>query len=446
MTETTPLLRTPLPGPRSRALLQEISTLFYPGLSAGLAPFVAERKDGWTIIDVDGNRIADLASGSASVPLGAGRDDLLEAAIEALRHYGNEDSHAVASTVMAPLARRLLALAPPRITRVDIALNGTEAIETAIKLIRRATGRPLIIGFHGGYHGESTTTATLGAEHHEISRGMRGLGGGFLHAPYPHPYRSPFGSPRPGGSGDATVDFIADQILFHVVSPQEVAGVLIEPLAGSGGVLEPPSSFWPALRELCDRHGWLLCVDEVKTGVGRAGSMFAIEGSGIEPDLICLGKALGGGVMPIGAVLGTERALAGFDDLPTGSTWAWLPAACAAAIMTLDVIEREGVLAHVLELEAVLQRALAPLRDRHEGVGDIRVRGCFAAIELVRDRSTKERDGELQRALAGAMLRRGVFADSSTTSLNLQPSLAMPADELERVLGLVVEALAEVAR
>jgi 4-aminobutyrate aminotransferase-like enzyme len=444
MASQTPQLLTALPGPRSEALLAEISTLFYPGLGAGLAPFVADRKEGWTIIDVDGNRIADLASASASVPLGAGREDLLEPTIEALRRYGNEDSHAVASTLMVPLARRLLALAPAGITRVDLALNGTEAVETAIKMMRRATGRPLILGFYGGYHGESTTTATLGAEHHEISHGMRGLGGGFVHAPYPHPYRSPFGPPRPGGSGDATVDFINDQLLFHAFSPNEVAGVIIEPLAGSGGVLEPPASFWPALRELCDRHGWLLCVDEVKTGIGRSGSMFAIERSGIAPDMICLGKALGGGVMPIGALLGSERAFGGFDDVPTGSTWAWLPAACAAALAVLDAFERDGVLAHVQALEAVLQRILVPLVERYDVVGDVRVRGCFAAIELVRDRASKERHTDLQHALAEAMLKRGVFADSSTTSVNLQPSLAMAEDDLERVLGLVLEALEDV--
>lgn len=440
----TPHLLTELPGPRSRELLAEISGLFYPGLSAGLAPFVADRKEGWTIIDVDGNRIADLASASASVPLGAGRRELLEPAIEALRRYGNEDSHAVASTLMAPLARRLLALSPPGITRVDLALNGTEAVETAVKMMRRATGRPLIIGFYGSYHGETTTTATLGAEHHEISHGMRAMAGGFLHVPYPHPYRSPFGPPRPGGSGDATVDFIVDQLLFHAVDAGEVAGVVIEPLAGSGGVLEPPPAFWPALRALCDRHGWLLCVDEVKTGIGRTGTMLAIETSGIAPDLICLGKALGGGVMPIGALLGSERALGSFDDVPTGSTWAWLPAACAAALAVLDAFERDGVLAHVRSLEEVQRRVLCPLADRHEEVGQVRVRGCFSAIELVRDRASRERDPELQEAFALALMRRGVFADSSTTSLNIQPSLAMPAADLERVLGLVVQALEEV--
>ena len=138
--------------------------------------------------------------------------------------------------------------------------------------MRRSTGRPLIVGFHGGYHGESSTTAGLGAEHHEISAGLRGLGGGFVHVPYPHAYRSPFGPPRPGGTGDSTVDYLRDHVLFHEVDPHEVAGVVIEPVLGSGGVVVPPPGFWAALDALCRELDWLLCLDEVKTGFGRTGT------------------------------------------------------------------------------------------------------------------------------------------------------------------------------
>ena len=226
----------------------------------------------------------------------------------------------------AELGERLLDVAPKSLTRYDIALNGTEAVETAIKMMRRATGRPVIIGFHGSYHGESTTTAALGAEAVEISSGLRALVPGFAHVPYPHAYRSPLKDPRPGGSGDSTVDYIRDHLLFHALDPADVAGVVIEPILGSGGCVAPPDSFWPALTELCREHDWLLCADEVKSGMGRSGHLFAVERWGVEPDLMCLGKALGGGAMPIGALLGTERVLGEIDDVPTGSTWAWLPA------------------------------------------------------------------------------------------------------------------------
>jgi 4-aminobutyrate aminotransferase-like enzyme len=438
-----PDLVTALPGPRSVELLREQREVFYAGQTAGQYPFVAARKAGWTIEDVDGNLIADLASASASVPLGAGREDLIEAALAGLRRYGNEDSHAVTTEPMLPLARRLVELTPASLTRVDLSLNGTESVETAIKLMRRATGRPIVLAFHGGYHGETTTTATLGAEHHEVSRGLRPLSAGFLHVPHPHPFRSPFGPPRAGGTGDATVDYIADQLLFHVVDPAEVAGVLIEPVVGAGGVLEPPATFWMALTALCREHDWLLCVDEVKTGFGRTGSLFAVERWGLQPDLMCLGKAMGGGVMPIGAVLGSERVMGAVDDVPTGSTWSWLPAACLVALATIDAFEREGVLENVRALEATAQRVLGGLPARWPQVGQVRVVGCFIAIEFVADPVTRERAPALQRAVAEACLARGVIGDSSSASLNLQPSLAMAPDDLERVLGLVVEALDE---
>jgi len=429
------------PGPRSREVLARIERNAYPGLSGGLTPLALASKRAWTVTDVDGNVYLDCASASASVPLGAGRAEVQEPAIAALKRFGNEDSHALVSELTAELGERLLALSPSSLTRYDIALNGTEAVEIAIKMMRRATGRPIILAFHGSYHGESTTTAALGAETSEIARGLRGLVPGFVHVPYPHAYRTPFREPRPGGTGDATVDYIRDHVLFHALDPADVAGVVIEPVLGSGGCVAPPDSFWPALTALCREHDWLLCADEVKTGMGRAGHLFAVERWGVEPDLMCLGKALGGGVMPIGALLGSERALGTFDDVPTGSTWAWLPGGCAAALATLDLYESEPVLENVAALGTVGAARLAELRERFERIGDVRAIGCFQAIEFVRDRQSAELDSRLQNAVAAEMLRRGVLADSSTTSINIQPSLVMPAATLERVYALVAESI-----
>ena len=436
-----PAMRVEPPGPRSAEVLGRIERTAYPGLSHGLAPLAVDRKRAWTVTDVDGNVYLDCASASASVPLGAGRPELLEPVRAAIERYGNEDSHALVSELTAELGERLLAATPPSLARYDIALNGTEAVEIALKLMRRATGRPVILAFHGSYHGESTLTAALGAEASEISRGLRGLVPGFVHVPYPNPYRSPLREPRPGGTGDATVDYIRDHLLFHALDPTDVAGVMIEPVLGSGGCIAPPDAFWPALTELCREHGWLLCADEVKTGLGRSGHLFAVERWGVEPDLMCLGKALGGGAMPIGALLGSEAAIGGFDDVPTGSTWAWLPASCAAALETLAIFEREPVLENVRELEALGAARLSELAGRFDQIGEVRAVGCFMAVEFVVDRETKERDTELQDAVALAACRRGVLADSSTTSLNIQPSLVMPPAALEQALEIVAESI-----
>ena len=400
------------------------------------------RKHGYAIEDIDGNVYLDMISAMASVPLGAGREDLLEAAIATLREFGNEDQHYYANELMRPLAERLLALSPSSLTRVDIALTGTEAIETGLRFMRRATGRPIVIGFMGSFHGEAGSAGALGAETSEQARGIRGVTPGYVHVPYPNPYRSPFGPPRAGGTGDATVDYMRDFVLYHAVDPGEVAGVVIEPILGSGGCVAPPASFWPALVELCREFDWLLFADEAKTGFGRSGELFAVQRWGVEPDLMALGKAMGGGVMPIAALLGSERAM-DFDDVSTGSTWAWLPGSCAAALATLDAFANEPILENVRAIETAALETLTPLRNRFVCIGDVRATGGFIAVEFVRDRETKDRWPELQEAVALGCARRGMLVDSSTTSLNLQPSLVMPPSVMTQVAEILDASIAE---
>jgi 4-aminobutyrate aminotransferase-like enzyme len=439
-----PDIVVPMPGPLSQALRARETKVLYRGTGEHLAPVAMARKSGFVIEDVDGNLLLDMASASASVPLGACPPRLVEAATAALRRFGNEDSHVFTTEYVAPLAERLVELSPPACTRVDFALNGTEAVETAIRLMRRATGRSVIIGFLGAYHGESSTTATLGAEASELSRGVRGLVPGFVHVPYPNPYRNPFGEPRPGGTSDATVDYLRDYLLFHAIDPLDVAGVIIEPVLGSGGVVMPPPTFFPALSALCAEHDWLLCADEVKTGCGRTGAFLAVERLGANPDLICLGKGLGGGVAPIGALLGSERVMGAFDDVSTGSTWAWLPASCAAAIAMLDELTSPGVLDHVMAIEARSRECFGALLDRFGVLGDVRSVGALTALEFVTDRATKERDLELQDAVAYEVFARGLITDSSTTSLNVQPSLITPLEVIDQAADIVSQAISTV--
>ena len=436
-----PKIVTTPPGPKTRAILERQSAVMYRGVADEVGPFVICRKSGHEIEDVDGNVYLDFISAMASVPAGAARADITDAAVDALRRYGNEDTHYYSNEYVLPLATRLVAIAPGALSRVDIALNGTEAVETSVRFMRRATGRPIVIGFMGGYHGEAGTAGAIGAESSDLSFGYRALMPGFVHVPYPNPYRTPFVA-RAGGTGDGTIDYLRDHVLHHAVDPREVAGFVIEPVMGSGGCVAPPDGFWSALTDLCREFDFLLCADEVKTGFGRTGHMFAVERWGVEPDLMALGKSMGGGVMPIGAVLGTERSM-DFDDVSTGSTWSWLPAACAAALETLDVFEREPVLENVRVLEAAGLQALEGLMDRYSAIGDVRAVGCFLAVEFVKDRVTKERDLDLQERVAWGCLRRGLLVDPSTTSLNLQPSLTMPVEVMDTAMAILDEAIAE---
>ena len=189
------------------------------------------RKSGYEIEDVDGNVYLDCISAMASVPAGAARADITDAAVDALRRYGNEDTHYYSHEYVLPLAERLVAIAPGALSRVDIALNGTEAVETAVRFMRRATGRPIVIGFMGGYHGEAGTAGAIGAETSDLSFGYRALMPGFVHVPYPNPYRTPF-TARPGGTGDGTVDYLRDHLLHHAVDPAR--GGRVRDRAGDG--------------------------------------------------------------------------------------------------------------------------------------------------------------------------------------------------------------------
>jgi 4-aminobutyrate aminotransferase-like enzyme len=431
-----PDIVVPMPGPRSREYRERERKALYRGTGEHLAPTVIARKSGFVIEDLDGNLLLDMASASGSVPLGACHPRLLEVATTAIARFGNEDTHVFTTEYVAPLAERLVELAPPSCTRVDFALNGTEAVEIAVRLMRRATGRPLVLGFLGGYHGETGTTASLGAEAADLSRGVRAITPGFFHVPYPNSYRSPFAPARSGGSGDATVDFLRDHMLFHSIDPRDVAGVVIEPVLGSGGVVMPPPTFFPALAD-----GWLLCADEVKSGCGRCGTFLAVERLGVMPDLVCLGKGLGGGVMPIGAVLGCERVMGDVDDIATGSTWAWLPASCATAIAFLEELTAPGVLDHVLDIEKRSHEVFGGLAERFDAIGDVRSVGALTAVEFVTDKESKDRDLDLQDAVAHEAFDRGLVTDSSTTSLNIQPSLVTPLSVIDTAGEIVADAL-----
>lgn len=436
-----PEIKTEPPGPRSKAVLDRQRELTYLGAEFDSNPFVAVRKVDYAIEDLDGNVYLDMSSGWGSTPLGAAHPAVLEATLEALPRFGVEDSHHLASAPMLPLAEKLVSIAPEGLTRVDIALSGTEAVEIAMKLMRRATGRQLILGFFGQYHGESPGVAALGAEFARTSRGIREITPGYVHVPFPNSYRNPFADPRPGGSGDVTIDYIRDYLLFHVVDPNDVAGVIIEPIVGEGGVLIPPDSFWPALTDLCEEHGWLLCADEVESGFGRTGSMFAVDHWDVRPDLMCLAKAFSGGVLPIAAVLGTEEIMGAFSDAETGSTWSWLPAACAGALAGIEAFERDDVLGNVLRLEEVAHRMLDPLLDRFDVVGDVRIKGTYIAVEFVGDRTTKTRVPQFQHAVEMECVRRGLVVIPDGASFRVLPSLTMPPDVFSSGMQIVIDSI-----
>jgi len=424
-----PNIVTPPPGPRSKKILaragERMHHSFGPDQSV---PFVVDHKDAWFLHDVDGNSYIDCVTAWGSTPLGSNHLDVATAVARGLERYSLENTDYVFAEPLLDLADRLVEISPASLTHVSYDVSGTEAVESAVKLMRESTGRPYVISFHGQYHGESYVGQSLSAQRSDFSPRMRHLTPGVLHVPFPHPYRCPFAHEQGTCDGTCVVDYIRDHMTFHVVAPDEIAGIVIEPILGEGGVLEPPAPFWPAIRRLCTDNGWLLCLDEVETGIGRTGEMFAADLWNVEPDIMCLAKALSGGGLPVAAVLMSNDVRDRTGDVHTGGTWAGQPAACLGAMASLDVYERDGVLDHVKQLDVIAHRYLDPLTDL-PAVGEVRIRGTYIAIDMVTDPGTRKRAPHLARALHDYAVSHGVVGiQDDVAHYRILPALNMPLD------------------
>lgn len=443
-----PKVRTELPGPMSRALFERLDRVLIGSLrDHDEVPFVEARKVDWFVEDVDGNSFADHVTAWGSTPLGATPEPVQRAAAETQLRYGMEITDYVPNEPELALAERLVQIAPPGLTRVAPGISGTLVVEMGVKLAREATGRPMILTFYGQYHGEATyLTAGASTDLSEVTSQSAQYVAGLVFAPYPNAFRAPFH--RGPGPFDDTLylDYLEDWVLVHQVEPDQIAGVLIEPVLGEGGILLPSQAFWDRLQVMCRRWGWKLIVDEVQTCMGRCGTMFASERWGLEPDLVLLGKGFAGGGQPIAAVLGTEEVMGG-SDLHGAGTFAWTPAAAAGALASIDAILGEGVLDHVRRLEAIALEELRPSIDRIEQVGDVRAAGALIGIEFVRDKASIAPAPAFHRAVHQACLRRGVLGITQWGKwvYRLQPALTMPEDLLRWSCRAVVDAIDEVA-
>jgi 4-aminobutyrate aminotransferase-like enzyme len=447
-TAKLPHVAMSLPGPRSRALLARKDSVFCGTLrDTEEVPFVMARQADWLIEDVDGNTFADHVSAWGSAPLGAEPASVLAAAAAAQAEQGMEITDYVFSEPPLRLAERLLEIAPRGLTRVGPSISGTEAVETGVKLAREATGRPIVLSFYGQYHGESTyLTAAASTDLSDVTSNNAQYVSGIVFAPYPNRFRAPFHT-GPGPYDDTIyVDFIEQYVLVHQVDPEQIAGVLIEPVVGEGGVLVPSAAFWKRLTALCKRFGWMLILDEVQTGLGRCGRMFAAELWDLEPDVLLLGKGLAGGAQPIAAVLATEDVMADSDISP-GGTFAWTPPACAGALASIDAIVKQDALVNACALADIAREELGGLPERIEQVGDVRAIGAWVGIEFVTDRQSITPAPAFHADVHQALVRRGVLGITQWGKwvYRMQPALNMPPELFRWSCRQVVTAVEEVA-
>jgi len=448
MSELWPHVDTALPGPRSEELFARMDAVAAaPMRDHDEVPFVEARKEGSLIVDVDGNVFADLVSAWGAAPFGATPKPVTDAVVEAQRRYGMEIFDYVQSDLSVELAEKLVSIAPPGITRVMASLSGTLAVEAGVKLARESTGRPMILVFHGQYHGEVTyLTASVSTDLAEVNSSNSAYVGGLVFAPYPNQFRAPFH--RGPGPYDDTLymDFIEEWLLVHQVEPEQIAGVLIEPVLGEGGIHIPSAAFWERLTAACRRWGWKLILDEVQTGMGRCGPVFASELWDLRPDIVLLGKGVAAGGQPIAAVLGTEEVM-GSTDVHGGGTFAWTPAACAGAIAGIDLLTDGETLPHVARIEETARRILTPLVEEVPQVGDVRMAGAFIGIEFVADPESIRPAPEFHRLVHQESTRRGVLGITQLGKwvYRMQPALNTPLDLFEWSCETVADVIRKVA-
>jgi len=430
-----PHLKTELPGPKARAMIARDAEVISPSYPRDY-PFVMSHGRGTEVWDVDGNRFLDFAAGIAVCATGHAHPQLVAAVREAAGEFLHISSDYWHERMIA-LAERLARLAPMGEPAMSfLCQSGTEAVEGAIKLARYITGRPRFIGFLGGFHGRSMGSLAFTSSKYTQQKGFGQTMPGVTHVPFPDPFRPLFAG---ADQGEAVLDYI--RTLFErSVPPSDVAGILVEPIQGEGGYLVPPPGFLAGLRKLCDAHGILLIFDEVQSGVGRTGRMFACEHDGVQPDIMTLAKGLGSG-LPIGAVVAKRRLMQQWQRGAHGNTYGGNPIACAAAIATLDLVESEYA-SNAATVGDYFMGRLRELARDYPSIGQVRGRGLMIGMELV------EADGAPAKALCDALITRAfhnglLLLSCGASTVRFMPPLSLSRGEVDEAMGYLQAALEE---
>jgi 4-aminobutyrate aminotransferase len=438
---TAPDIKTPLPGPKAKAIIERDKKYVSPSYTRDY-PFVIARGEGAVVEDVDGNRFLDCAAGIAVNSTGVSHPEVVKAIVEQAQQFIHMSGTDFYYEPQVRLAEELAGIAPIEgEVRTFFANSGTEANEAAIKLARYHTKRQGIIAFLGAFHGRSMGALSLTASKVIQRRGFGPLMPGVYHAPYADCYRCPIGS-TPESCAAECLSFLEDQILVHLVSPDDVAAIVVEAIQGEGGYIVPPPQFLQRLRELSAQNGMLLVVDEVQSGMGRTGRMFACDHIGLKADIVTVAKGIASGLP-----LGVTCARADVMTWPPGahaSTFGGNPVACAAAAATIRLL-KDHLIANAATVGEHLLTGIRELQNRHRIIGDVRGKGLMIGIELVRDRVTKERAIQERNALVQAMFRRGVLVlGAGKNALRLAPPLVLTRTQADSVLRILDEALTEI--
>jgi 4-aminobutyrate aminotransferase len=438
MTSAGPNIKTKLPGPKAQKILEGDARYISPSYTRSY-PLVAKRGHGAIIEDVDGNEFLDFSSGIAVTSTGHCHPEVV-AAIQKqaaeLIHMSGTDFYYESMITLAERLAKIAPMAGP--VRVYYGNSGTEAVEAAMKLARYHTKRQGIIAFYGAFHGRTMGALSLTASKVQQRRRFMPVVPGVAHVPYPDVYR------RPEGMSEAQyikecVSFIEDRVFKTIMPPEECAAVFIEPIQGEGGYLPAPKEFLQELRRICDQNGILLVADEVQSGAGRSGKWWAIEHSGVQPDIVTIAKGIASG-MPLGITMARAEIM---DWVPGShaSTFGGNPVCIEAALATLNILEREGIRNAAAMGDRILQRTRGWV-EKHPMVGDVRGRGLMIGIEIVKDKKSRTRAHDERDRIVELAFERGLlYLGAGENSVRIAPPLVVSAEQVDIALDVLEECI-----
>ena len=438
-----PNLITPLPGPKAKQIVERDAQVISPSYTRDY-PLVAKRGHGAVIEDVDGNSFLDFAAGIAVVSTGHCHPGV----VAAIQKQASELIHMSGTDFYYPnmveLAEKLASIAPGKgPKRVYFGNSGAEAVEAAIKLAKYHTKRDKLVAFHGAFHGRTMGALSLTASRAVQRKGFGTLLSGVFHMPYPDTYRGTYGI-RPEHASADCLSYLQNELFRRRVDPDEVAGIFIEPIQGEGGYLPAPAEFLQGLEKICHKYGIMLVADEVQSGMGRTGKWWAVDYSGVEPDIICTAKGIASG-MPLSAII-TKASVMDWTPGAHASTFGGNPVCIAASLATLGLIEK-SYMANAARMGEFIKQQTADWTQRHKIVGEVRGRGLMIGIEFVRDQKTKERAPDLRNRIVQMAFHKGLLVlGSGDTTLRLCPPLMIDEEQAEFAVRTLDEIITEIER
>jgi 4-aminobutyrate aminotransferase/(S)-3-amino-2-methylpropionate transaminase len=427
-------LRTEIPGPKGREIIERMGSALAAPLKLTF-PVIAVEARGVSITDADGNVFIDFSGGIGCLNVGHSHPQVVAAAQEQLEHFSHTDFTIVPYEAYVTLAERLLERAPfTGHAKAAFFNSGAEAVENAVKFARSYTKRPAVIAFAGAFHGRTLMALSLTSKTHPYKAGLGPFAPEVYRSAFPYEYRDV-----------STADALAalEQTLLTQIAAETVAAIVIEPVLGEGGFVPASAEFLQGVRRICDENGIVMIVDEVQTGFARTGRFFAIEHSGVEPDLIIVAKSIAMG-LPLSGVLGKAAIMDAPGPGAIGGTYVGNPVAQAAALAVLDVIEEEGLVERSAAIGETIRTRMVGWQERWNEIGDVRGLGAMLAIELVSDRATKEPAADATNAVVDAALERGLLLLTCGiygNCIRVLVPLVITDAELDEALGVWEEAL-----